>query len=202
MVRRRMVLQAVPTVLLAGCVEPTKQSSGTSSDTTVATHRTKDIRLKRVVNDGLEDLRIDAEISSEMTAESPAKIEISATNVSDQERDFGFGPIPPFSSIWPENDAAEVSLRFIPASGAMYLDDAGCENVVPDERDDCWRANCKVLINPVKRRKTLAPDEAMSTNYVILEGPDSDTCFPTGTYEATQEYPELDGSCSIEIEVS
>jgi hypothetical protein len=158
--------------------------------------------VKRVVNDRLEDLRIDAEISSEMTAESPANIEISATNVSDQERKFEFGPIPPFSSIWPENDSTGASLRFIPTSTTRYLDEGQCEDLIPEERDNCWRANCKVLVNPVKQVRTLAPDEAISTNYVILESPDSDTCFPTGTYEATQEYPDSDGSCSVEIEIS
>lgn len=202
MVRRRTVLQAVPIALLGGCAESSEQSTGTTSDTPVATLRTREVGLKRVVNDELEELRIDAEVNSEMTAESPVNIEISAINVSDQERQFEFGPIPPFSNIWPENDATGTVLRLIPASGTMYLDEGDCKNLVPDEPGNCWRANCKALVNPAKEVRTLVPDEAISTNYAILEAPNSDTCFPAGTYEATQEYSELDGSCSIEIEVS
>lgn len=207
MVRRRPLLQALPMTLVAGCAGTTTQFSDPPSDTvpsetTATTVEPREIRLKRVVTDGLGDLRIDAEMLSEMTAKSPATIKISATNAGDEAREFGFGPIPPFSDLWPENEATDSSLRLVPTSKTQYVDEGGCEDIVPEEADGCWRADCKMLVNPVEQHRTLAPDDAISANYAIVERPDSDTCFPKGIYEAKDEYPELDGSCTIEIGVS
>lgn len=201
MTRRRTVLQAIPITLLSGCTEQSIKSPKTSPEktTTMNNDPAKEITLKQIENKDLGNLQIEAQILAEMTNESPAILEISAINTSNQERRFVFGPIPPFSSIWPEHKTSDASLLLMPISKQKYVH-SECETVIPDKPDNCWQAHCQVLVNPAGTSKKIDSNDDISTEYAILQPSASSSCFQTGTYKTTQKYQE-DGSCSIEIDV-
>lgn len=170
---RRRFLAALPTATFAvsGCTA--LQDAPGETPTTTDTD-TQQLRLANVPDFQTEDISFDAEIVQYPDEENPPRIEVRMTNEG-ATRDFGFGPVPPFSTT----TSTDQALSLIPST----REPLGTKKFVPDApRDGCWRSLHTPFTRSYLQWPEFAAGETISERYTILADPEAETCFPSGSH--------------------
>lgn len=207
---RRRTLAAVGTAFsysLAGCLgdllgdgtQPSPTSTdgdeadngGQSCDTPTGGDKTND-----EPGEGFPSVRVEADDSNHEHAEvtlelirqfdetAPARLRITFTNVSSEQREFVFGAVQPFSNVGGDHVRESNHLVAYPEDGAGV--DTLAE--LPDgPSNGCWQLpENSVGIPAILKRLELAPCEAVSMEYDLHDYA-SDPCLAAGEYRFEED---------------
>lgn len=126
-----------------------------------------------------EYARIAVKIIRQFDETAPARLRITFTNVSSEQREFEFGPTQPFSEIHGSHKNQQNELVLYPDDewGADYYGE------FPDgPSNGCWQFPKKrVGVPQVPTTKELAPCEAVSMEYDLYDYA-NETCLVEGEY--------------------
>ncbi|WP_248518075.1 hypothetical protein [Salinarchaeum laminariae] len=118
------------------------------------------------------------------TDDSPAKIAVELTNVSDSSATYGFGISPPWGGVFAEHVQQEATLIFVPD----YREHVGSEGLIPQRATDgCWRAQSLYSGEDIGLTATVDPAETIREEYTILAAEGS-ACLTQGTYRSEEAH--------------
>lgn len=169
--RRRTLLAALPTALLAGCNQPSETTPTTEPPTTSTPTPTPTSTSTTVSPETVFGFDVTV-VQETPTPDQPPVIQISVMNLSDSPRVLTISNHPfPFAS--PEGSGDDASLIL-------------SEDVPTGREEDCWTGPWKQL--PMISGHQFSPADTVSREYAVLNPENHETCWPPGRYEFTQTY--------------
>jgi len=103
---------------------------------------------------------------------NPGRVWIGFENVTDERREFEFGPTPPFSNYWASSDGHQRTLLLVPDDGRRFP----YGDLIPDEPTDGQWVTKRHLGKPTGsvggRLVELEPGESLIGEYALLVHPD------------------------------
>lgn len=163
--RRRALLTLLPTVLLAGCEQPTTTPAATN------TTQTPTPTQSTARNPGAVfgfDVSV---VQARPTAASPPVIEISVTNQSDETHLLTIA-----------NHAFPFATPESTGDPTLLLD----EDIPSTREGDCWTSIPKQL--PMYSGHQFTPGNTVTREYAVLNPTAQEACWPAGEYRFTQTY--------------
>ena len=163
--RRRALLTLLPTVLLAGCEQPTTSTRDTNATQTSISTQTSAAAPSEIFG-------FDASVvQARPTKASPPVIEIAVTNQSDETHlltiaNHAF----PFATPESHGDTTLLLEEDIPAT----------------REGDCWSGVAKQL--PMYSGHEFPPGDSVTREYAVLNPTSQEACWPPGEYRFTQSY--------------
>lgn len=134
------------------------------------------------INPESVSLTATAEVRQSVSENAPPRIAIILTNIADSSHQLRSGFTPPFSMYELSAEADENQLVCVPPNFP------GCPkgDCLPETpQNDCWTALKRPEILDSGAIVTLSPGENLEREYVILNHPSNEICFPTGRYMET-----------------
>lgn len=149
----------------------------------------------------------DATLTRAPTAEHPARIHVSFTNLADTERGFWFGTVVPFTPKRVFHTEVDARLQFVPLDGVGVLDsnDDGEFHAVPQQPSDgCWQADDEVVFTDEERLERFGYCETLQATFDVVGHPSNDGCQPAGSYRAERTWRTSDeyGETSQEVDIT
>lgn len=132
--------------------------------------------------------------------DSPAKIAVELTNVSDDEVAYTFDVSPPYDGVSADQEQGDGGLILIADFHERMSTTGG---IVPSEpTDGCWRALHEFSAGDYDVTESIVPAETVREEYTLLADPESE-CLALGTYRSEEEaYDPVGGQWGFQITLS